>query len=338
MSEENKNQNDNMNKNKNKRVRRWGPYELEKKIGEGSFGKVYSSKDYALKKIVRVVPGEKPMTPTEFREMIDNEIRINRVLADTEATVPMYDLENQVEDDYAWLVFKKMDAPLCKFEINHPCTISKKLVECVYKMHALDVVHRDIKPQNILVSIHQNKMDPQNNEGIRKKEFVTLRLCDLGMARVLSTDTVGSQVKWTDYVTTRWYRAPEVLYGNYSPKQTKASDMWSVGCVIAGFYLNRPLFPGKTVVDQAKLIGYALGLQGLLESLNPATTPMSKNIQVIVYQAAKEAARDPRLYGEFKLAHILRDVPSIPKELITNLLTYSTKDRLTAKQALRYFC
>ena len=328
----NENENEKNQKGKSKRVRRWGPYELERKIGEGSFGKVYSSKDYALKKIVRVIQGEVPMKPSEFREMIDNEIKINRILADSEATVPMYDLENQVEDDYAWLVFKRMDGPLHKYEINNPCAISKKLIECVYKLHTLNVVHRDIKPQNILVSIHKR-------ESIERKEKgpISLRLCDLGMARVLNADTISSTAKWTDYVTTRWYRAPEVLYGNYSPEQTKASDMWSVGCVIAGFYLNRPLFPGSSVLDQARLIGYALGLPGLVESWNPATTPMSKKMQTLIYESAKEAARAPRLYGEFKLAHLLRDVPSIPKDLITNLLTYSTKDRLSAREALRYF-
>lgn len=99
-------------------------------------------------------------------------------------------------------------------------------------MHSNDLIHRDVKPENLLVS--------QN--GI-------LKVCDFGFTR--STLPNASAV-YTDYVSTRWYRSPELLVGdaNYN----KTVDVWAIGCIYAEMFNGMPLFPGESDLHTLKLI------------------------------------------------------------------------------------
>ncbi|XP_025108804.1 cyclin-dependent kinase-like 2 isoform X3 [Pomacea canaliculata] len=93
--------------------------------------------------------------------------------------------------------------------------------------HLHNIIHRDIKPENILVS----------KSGI-------VKICDFGFARTLAQP--GET--YTDYVATRWYRAPELLVGD--TKYGKAVDIWAVGCLFAEMLTGEPLFPGDSDIDQ----------------------------------------------------------------------------------------
>ena len=103
-----------------------------------------------------------------------------------------------------------------------------QLVQAIHWCHANAVVHRDIKPENLLVNT-QNK---------------TLKLCDFGFARVLTSNTR----ELTDYVATRWYRAPELLLG--STDYSYSVDMWAIGCIMGEISDGQPIFPGESEVDQ----------------------------------------------------------------------------------------
>nr|XP_022315577.1 cyclin-dependent kinase-like 4 isoform X12 [Crassostrea virginica] len=93
--------------------------------------------------------------------------------------------------------------------------------------HLHNIIHRDIKPENILVS----------KSGI-------VKLCDFGFARTLAQP--GET--YTDYVATRWYRAPELLVGD--TKYGRAVDIWAIGCLVAEMLTGEPLFPGDSDIDQ----------------------------------------------------------------------------------------
>jgi serine/threonine protein kinase len=92
----------------------------------------------------------------------------------------------------------------------------------IYYMHSANVLHRDLKPSNLLLN-----------------KNCDLKICDLGLARGLEDSTAAL----TEYVVTRWYRAPEVILN--ASEYTSALDVWSLGCVFAELLGRAPLFPGK---------------------------------------------------------------------------------------------
>jgi mitogen-activated protein kinase 1/3 len=97
-------------------------------------------------------------------------------------------------------------------------------------IHSANVLHRDLKPSNLLLNANCD-----------------LKICDFGLARTTSeTDFM------TEYVVTRWYRAPELLLN--CSEYTAAIDVWSVGCILMEILRREPLFPGKDYVQQLSLI------------------------------------------------------------------------------------
>lgn len=140
-------------------------------------------------------------------------------------------------------------------------------------VHSADVLHRDLKPSNLLLNASCD-----------------LKICDFGLAR---TNEVPSDM--TEYVVTRWYRAPELLLNAHS--YTPAIDMWSVGCIIAEMLGRKPAFPGKDYLDQLKLIVRALGC------------PSEDDMAFIHHERAKDYIRSR--FSSFKV----RPAPPSVREL-----------------------
>lgn len=93
-------------------------------------------------------------------------------------------------------------------------------------MHSARILHRDLKPRNLLVNSNCD-----------------LKICDFGLARADLPDLRVRAAQMTDYVATRWYRAPEVLLS--FKKYSSAMDVWSAGCIFAELLLRKPLLPGN---------------------------------------------------------------------------------------------
>ena len=124
-------------------------------------------------------------------------------------------------------------------------------------MHSAGVIHRDIKPQNLLV----------NGD-------CELRICDFNLSR-------ERRPCMTEYVVTRWYRAPELVLG--SDQYTAAVDVWAAGCIVAEMVIRKPLLPGKSYVDQLARIVRLLG--------KPADTACVENEAARAYVEGMQAAR-----------------------------------------------
>ncbi|KAF8820111.1 putative cell-cycle-associated protein kinase GSK [Cardiosporidium cionae] len=107
------------------------------------------------------------------------------------------------------------------------CNIICQISRGITKLHQSNVAHRDLKPENILIQY-------------KSPSDIILKLCDFGSAKNLanSPDSIP-------YVCSRWYRAPELLFG--SLKYSVAVDLWSLGCIIAELVLLRPIFPGQAL-------------------------------------------------------------------------------------------
>ncbi|KAG8926287.1 Cyclin-dependent kinase catalytic subunit [Tulasnella sp. 418] len=218
-------------------------YTRLEKIGEGTYGVVYKARDVntnkvvALKKI-RLEAEDEGVPSTAIREIsLLKELKDDNVVS----LLDIVHAENKL-----FLVFEFLDMDLKKYmeacnspSDNNPVAsrglgpnIVKKftyqLIKGLYYCHAHRILHRDLKPQNLLI-------DAQGN----------LKLADFGLARAF-----GIPLRtYTHEVVTLWYRSPEVLLGarNYST----SIDMWSVGCIMAEMLMRGvPLFPGDSEIDQ----------------------------------------------------------------------------------------
>ena len=107
-------------------------------------------------------------------------------------------------------------------------------------MHSANLLHRDLKPSNLLL----------NSE-------CHVKVADFGLARSLDVKDPDTIPLLTDYVATRWYRAPEILLG--SNKYTKGGDMWSLGCILAELLLGKPVFPGTSTLNQLDRVMEIIG-------------------------------------------------------------------------------
>lgn len=102
-------------------------------------------------------------------------------------------------------------------------------------MRSHNIVHRDFKPENMLLS----------RNGV-------LKICDFGFARLLTQSDIREAVPLTEYVSTRWYRAPELLVGE--PSYTHAVDVWAIGCIFVELVTGQALFTGDSDLEMLKLI------------------------------------------------------------------------------------
>nr|CDJ91932.1 Serine threonine protein kinase-related domain containing protein [Haemonchus contortus] len=171
-------------------------------------------------------------------------------------------------------------------------------------IHSANVIHRDLKPSNILLNSNCD-----------------LKICDFGLARI--TDPRKDHTGFlTEYVATRWYRAPEIMLN--SKGYTKLIDVWAVGCILAEMFNNRPLFPGKHYIDQLNLILCALG------------SPSHEDLQFIFNMKARAfLARLPQRPKQ-PWSSLYPDADPDALDLLDKLLTFNPQKRIDIDQALAH--
>ncbi|XP_076933469.1 mitogen-activated protein kinase 9-like [Bidens hawaiensis] len=170
-------------------------------------------------------------------------------------------------------------------------------------IHSANVFHRDLKPKNILANAD-----------------CKLKICDFGLARV-SFNNAPSAIFWTDYVATRWYRAPE-LCGSFFSKYTPAIDIWSIGCIFAEMLTGKPLFPGKNVVHQLDLMTDLLG------------TPPPETISRIRNEKARRYLNNMRKKQPVPFTHKFPNVDPLALKLLERLIAFDPKNRPSAEESL----
>lgn len=149
-----------------------------------------------------------------------------------------------------------------------------------------------------------------------------MKVADFGLARSVKAKTNGNTPALTDYVATRWYRAPEMLFG--SLYYSKGVDMWSLGCILWEMMLGKPMFPGNSTINQIEKVLELIGRPSK-EDLESLKAPNAATLLTTV---------------PFNKTKNLRDLfPKINKDaldLIKNLLQFNPSKRLTVEQALRH--
>jgi mitogen-activated protein kinase 15 len=213
-------------------------YDIVQKLGRGAYGIVWKAIDkktreiVALKKCFDAFQNATDAQRT-FREIMflqelnghENIVRLLNVLkADNDLDI--YMICDYMESDLHAVIRANI------LEAIHKQYIIYQLLKALKFMHSGEMLHRDIKPSNLLL----------NSE-------CQVKVCDFGLSRSIAqqNDHAANPVL-TDYVATRWYRAPEILLG--STQYTKGVDIWSVGCILGELLSGRPIFPGTSTMNQ----------------------------------------------------------------------------------------
>jgi len=219
--------------------------EFIKKVGSGAYGTVASFQDAKGNKLA-----VKKITDA-FHDLVDGkrilrEVKLLRFMKhdNISCILDLYPPDSPDFDDI-YIVCDLMETDLhrviySKQVLNeeHHQYFSYQILRGLLYMHSANVVHRDLKPSNILVN-----------------KNCDLKICDFGLARGLEPEQEDASL--TDYVVTRWYRAPEVVL--LASEYTKSIDVWSVGCILCELIGRKPIFTGKDHLDQIKKILSVLG-------------------------------------------------------------------------------
>ncbi|XP_038684008.1 mitogen-activated protein kinase 20-like isoform X2 [Tripterygium wilfordii] len=287
-------------------------YKIQEVIGKGSYGIVCSATDTHTGEKVAIKKIHDIFEHISDAARILREIKLLRLLRHPDIVEIKHIMLPPSRRDFKdiYVVFELMESDLHQvIKANDDLTREHyqfflyQLLRALKYIHTANVYHRDLKPKNILANAN-----------------CKLKICDFGLARVAFNDT-PTTIFWTDYVATRWYRAPE-LCGSFFSKYTPAIDIWSIGCIFAEVLTGKPLFPGKNVVHQLDLMTDLLG------------TPSLDTISRVRNEKARRYLTSMRKKQLVPFAQKFPNADPLALRLLERLLAFDPKDRPTAEEAL----
>ena len=282
-------------------------------IGGGAYGAVINAKDnktnnnVAIKKL-------KPIADLMDLKRALREVMIMKYI-EHENIIKLYDVifhvntnPNVNKKGDVYLVMEKMDSDLqriifSKQELtdDHYQFILYQILRALYYLHSANIIHRDLKPSNILIS-----------------EDCTIKLCDFGMSRNLE----DFNLQLTEYVVTRYYRAPEIMLSSHH--YSKKIDVWSVGCTFAELLTKRFLFPGENYIAQIKLIIETLG------------SPSEEDQAFIPEGAAKNFVKQLQGFPKKPIGSIVNYGYPLALDLLQKMIEFNPDKRISVEDAINH--
>lgn len=272
-------------------------------LGQGAYGKVYKAHDtvsgefIAMKKTLHDFEREGVPT-TVLREIcLLRELKHENIVNLKDVVVTEHRL---------YLIFEYVEYDLRKFlkeqqgalDPSQLREIMKQILIAVYFCHSRRVLHRDLKPDNVLISANMQ-----------------VKIADFGLARVYQIPIRP----YTNEVQTLWYRAPELLLE--VPDYSVAVDMWSVGCIMADLYRKMPLFKGSNAEEQWVEICKVMG------SPTEEVWPGISMLRNFTFTPA---------YPKQDLSSFVPQIEPTALDLLQRMLTFDPASRISAKQALQH--
>jgi mitogen-activated protein kinase 15 len=286
-------------------------YEILKKLGRGAYGIVWkvvdkrTKKTVALKKVFEAfqnsVDAQRTYREVMYLQELNGHTNIVRLMSIIRAynNRDLYLVFEYMETDLHAVIKAKILQPI------HKQFVFYQLLKALKYIHTADLIHRDLKPSNLLI----------NSECL-------IKVADFGLARSIATKDDGNMPVVSDYVATRWYRAPEILLG--SQAYNKSVDMWSAGCILAELISGKVLFTGKSTLNQVELIIELLGFPNN-EDIESVGSPLAWNILSNI--KSKKTKSVTQMFGsEGKDA----------LDLLRKLLSFNPNKRLTVVEALNH--
>eukprot|EP01137_Pigoraptor_chileana_P007302 Opistho-2@52710 len=279
-------------------------------IGEGAYGMVVSALDTVMNRRVAI----KKISPFEHQTYCQRTLREIKLLTrfNHENVIAIYDFikpKSFEECKDVYIVQELMETDLYKLlktqalSNDHTCYFVYQILRGMKYIHSANVLHRDLKPSNLLLNTNCD-----------------LKICDFGLARVADPGVNAGLM--TEYVATRWYRAPEIMLN--SKAYTKAIDVWSVGCILAEMLGNRPLFPGKHYLNQLNLIFNVIG------------TPTSEDLVCIGNDKARAYIQSLPSKKRVPWSTIFPNASELALDLLDKMLTFNPENRITIDDSLAH--
>ncbi|EKF27759.1 protein kinase, putative,mitogen-activated protein kinase, putative [Trypanosoma cruzi marinkellei] len=287
-------------------------YEIQAQLGQGAYGIVWRASDRRTHQVVALKKIYDAFQNATDAQRTFREIMFLQALSHPNI-IKLLHVHRATNDKDIYLVFEYMETDLHVviraniLEDIHKQFIIYQLLKTLKYLHSAELLHRDMKPSNLLVN-----------------SDCSMKVADFGLARsILSLEKEQvARPALTDYIMTRWYRPPEILLG--STRYTKGVDMWAVGCILAELLLGRPIFPGRTTIKQLELIINVLG------------EPTPEDIASTNSQFAEAMMKDIRRTNTATFAELLPKASSDALDLVQKLMRFNPNERLTAEQALEH--
>lgn len=278
-----------------------------------AYGIVWKALDKRTKQVVAVKKIFDAFQNSTDAQRTFREITFLQQLASHQNIVKLLNVFKADNDRDIYLIFEFMDTDLHHviragiLQDIHQKYVMYQLFRCLKYLHSASILHRDIKPSNLLV-----------NSGC------LLKVADFGLARSMThgIDEPITAPMLTDYVATRWYRAPEILLG--STEYNFGVDMWSCGCILGELLSGKPIFPGTSTMNQLEKV---LGLTGrpCREDIESVKSPFAATM------LGSLPPSKPQLLEE-----VFPNASGEALDLLKGLLQFNPEKRLTAATALKH--
>lgn len=299
-----------------KHVRR--RFEISSRLGKGAYGIVWKAKEKRSGSVVALKKCFDAFRNSTDAQRTYREIMYLQKLAGHDNIIRLQHVIRAANDRDIYLTFDHMETDLHAviraniLEEIHKKYIIYQLLKSLKFMHSGDLLHRDIKPSNLLLNSDCH-----------------VKLCDFGLCRSVAEcvnfNSAGVNPVLTDYVATRWYRAPEILLG--STYYTKGVDMWAVGCILGEMLRGKPLFPGASTMNQLEKIIEVTG-RPQPEAIEHMRSPFAATML--------DALPETRNQNPISMRQIFPDASGDAHKLLEACLHFDPSQRCTAEQALAH--
>ncbi|CAE7241693.1 erkB [Symbiodinium sp. KB8] len=280
-------------------------------MGKGAYGIVWKAVDRRSGQVVALKKCFDAFRNATDSQRTFREVMYLQELAGHDNIIRLVNIIRAENDRDIYLVFEYMETDLHAviraniLEDIHKQYVIYQLLRSLLFMHSAGLLHRDIKPSNLLLNSDCH-----------------VRVCDFGLCRSIAGVESSSSAMLTDYVATRWYRAPEILLG--STKYGAGVDMWAVGCILGEMVNGKPVFPGSSTMNQLDRI------------LEVTGRPSKEDVEAVRSPYATTMLDGLPPSRQRRMADFFSKADPDALDFISRCLVFNPGRRLTVEQALKH--